>query len=281
MTDLAPPKAPPGARFADPDNDDFRLLFDLHGDALPSGRTAKVRAWNGHAERALLASLRAPGPARVDHLVRFLLGVLAEIDGVPATEEVVLDLHDSDVRAIQLRARFATHDESPALEFAWDCGPPAVQKGLGCGHRGAGPTGLDGRPPNRQAVRMDALPFLPMEELRPFLLPASKKQAAYFPNTLRRQKAYLAQQRPQQAADDGVDLDALVLARGVQFDGKPVKRADLEDLMGKDRSVLRRELLRWGGVDSRVEARCNGCGVVMKTLVEALPGFFFPEMEAA
>lgn len=278
MTDLAPP---PAARFADPDNDDFSLLFDLYSDVLPSGGAAKVKAWNGHGESALLRSLKSDGPSRVDHLVTFLQNVLTELNGAPPSAEAVLDLHDADVRAIHLRARYATHDDSPLLIFAWDCAPPAVPRGVGCGHRGSGPIPLNGRPLNSQAVDLSRLPFLPMVEIVPRELPVSKKQAAWFPNTLRRQKQYLAGHQAGRAGDDGVDLDSLFLARGLQLDGKVARRPDLEALPGKDRSALRRDLLKWGGVDTRAEPRCNGCGYVMRTLVESLPGFFFPETEGA
>ena len=255
MTDLArPPQPPPAARFLDPDADDFSLVFDLYSDLLPDGSTAKVRAWTGHGEAALLRSMKAEGPAKVDHLVTFLQNVLAELNGGPPSPDAILDLHDASVRAIQIRARAATHDDSTMLVFGWDCAPPAVPRGMGCGHRGSGPTPTNGRPINHQGIDLAKLPFLPMVVGSQRQLPSSKKVAAWFPNTLRRQKQYLASHRQAQAGDDGVDLDALFLARGVQLDGKVGKRADFEALPGKDRSALRADILKWGGVDTRTAA---------------------------
>jgi hypothetical protein len=271
MPDLTapPPPLPPAARFADPDNEDFGLKFDLISEVLPSGRTAKVRPYKGPAERALLASIKADGPSQVDHLVRFLLGIVSTLDGNTPTEADMLDLHDADVRALLIRGRHVTHDDSTIVEFKWDCAPPTVPMGVGCKFRD-----------NANIVDIAQLDYLMMTELKPVPLSHAKKTAAWFPLTQRRRKAYLARFQSKRADESGIDLDALFFSRGLQLDGKPATQSMVDDLDGKDRSLLRREMLRWGGVDSRVHAECNKCSYLMRTVAEQLAGFFFPEMEA-
>jgi hypothetical protein len=276
MTDLAR-KAPPGARFADPDNDDYSLLFDLTGETLPSGATAKVRPWNGAAERSLMASLQSDGPAKVDNLIRFLLHCVTELDGVAPTEEALLDLPSTDVQALQIRIRCVTHEDTTAV-WKWDCVPPAVPKGAACGHRGSIGS-ASGVLPNAKAVDLTKLEFVAIPERKSIPLPRCGKTASFHGPSLRREKAYLAAHNRGRGNEQGIDIDALFISRGLQLDGKPAKRVDLEKLEGKDRAELWRAILRRGGINNRAESDCNGCGYRLQAQLEQIPGFFFPGME--
>lgn len=268
MTDLTtspappPPTLPPAARFVDPDGGDYTLKFDLHSDALPSGRTARVRPIKGPAERDLTASLQAKGPAQIDHMAQFFLKTIEQIDSVAPSLDVVLELDDADVRALLLRIRCVSLGQS-LVQIAWDCTPPIISKEIACGYKRNGAT-----------FDLDDADFVALVPSRVLRLGTSGKQASWPPNTLAVQREYLSRRKKNV---EGLDLDALFVARKVSLDGKVATSAMLDDLGLADRSALRGALAAWGGPDVRVVVPCKGCGVEMKAPATSLPGFFFPE----
>jgi hypothetical protein len=122
-------------------------------------------------------------------------------------------------------------------------------------------------------VNLEELPVTPYPEEREFTfkLPASKKQVKF---------GYLNGHKEKQLASlKEPSLTSAMLARIISVDGNPPNKKVITELPLRDRSELRREMLRVdAGIDTEVEVICQGCGNRLKTRLEAEPNFLFPNL---
>ena len=73
------------------------------------------------------------------------------------------------------------------------------------------------------------------------------------------------------------NISPAMLIRILAIDGKAPSKKDLADMSMRDRSALRKEMARVdAGIDTTIEAVCEGCGAILRTRLEAEPAFLFP-----
>ena len=72
-----------------------------------------------------------------------------------------------------------------------------------------------------------------------------------------------------------------MLIRILDIDGKPPSKKSLAEMSMRDRSALRQEMARMdAGINTAVEAECDGCGTRIHTRLEAEPNFLFPAVRS-
>jgi hypothetical protein len=123
------------------------------------------------------------------------------------------------------------------------------------------------------AVNLEELPITPYpgEQEFTFKLPVSKKQVKF---------GYLNGHKEKQLASlKEPSLTSAMLARIISVDGNPPNKKVVTELPLRDRSELRREMLKVdAGIDTEVEVICQGCGNRLKARLEAEPNFLFPNL---
>jgi hypothetical protein len=262
-TNTAPdaPEAPDGLAVPEEQAKGPTRLELLTGDDLPSGRKAVVVPMRGRVERMLYEAVQSKDQGAIAEGLREVVRLCTQsLDGKAPTREDILGLHAEDERVILLRVRRRTYPSSPIIEFEWRCGPPAVPKGQACGSK------------NLSQVNLDEIVLRPLPACEPLHLPVSGKTATYDPPTGATAAEYMRLRK----RSGTFDPTHLFLARKVKLDGVLATAAMLDDLLGEDRTLLKRALQREGGADTSVEAECPECGAEYRTKVEMLPGFFFP-----
>jgi hypothetical protein len=122
-------------------------------------------------------------------------------------------------------------------------------------------------------VNLEELPVIPYHEEREFSfkLPTSKKQVKFGYLNGHKEKQLALLKEP--------SLTSAMLARIVSVDGNPPNKKVITELPMRDRSELRREMLKVdAGIDTEVEVICQGCGNRIKTRLEGEPNFLFPSL---
>ncbi len=123
------------------------------------------------------------------------------------------------------------------------------------------------------SVNLEDLAVTPYSTEREFTfkLPGSKKQIKFGYLNGHKEKQLVLLKEP--------SLTSAMLARIISVDGKPPNKKVITELPMRDRSELRREMLKVdAGIDTEVEVICQWCGSRLKTRLEAEPNFLFPNM---
>jgi len=123
-------------------------------------------------------------------------------------------------------------------------------------------------------VNLEGLPVTPYPVEREFAyrLPVSGKEVKF---------GYLDGHKEKQLAGlKEASLTTAMISRIISVDGHPPNKKVITDLCLKDRSELRREMLKVdAGIDTKVEVVCQGCGGKINTRLEADRNFLFPHLD--
>ena len=131
----------------------------------------------------------------------------------------------------------------------------------------------DCKEPNFISVNLEDLPVTAYPEEREFSfkLPSSKKQVKFCFLNGHKEKQLAGLKEP--------SLTAAMLARIISVDGKPPNKKVITELPMRDRSELRKEMLKTdAGIDTSVEVICSNCGTRIKTKLEGERNFLFPNL---
>lgn len=221
----------------------------MHVFTLPSGGEIELREMTG-AEEELLTNQRLirSGDA-INQVLKNCIVCLGDNDQ-PSMKDV-LDMLSGDRLFVLARLRQISLGDEVELEM--NCPNPAC--------RGA----------NHVTVSLEDLPVTPYGEAREFAfkLPGSGRMVRFGYLDGHKEKRLAALKEP--------GVTAAMLIRILDIDGKAPSRKDLADMPMRDRAALRAEMARVdGGIDTSVEAACEGCGQILRARLEAEPAFLFP-----
>ncbi len=123
------------------------------------------------------------------------------------------------------------------------------------------------------SVNLEELPVTNYTEEREFTfqLPSSKKEIRFGYLDGYKERRLAALKEP--------NLTSAMLARIISVDGNPPNKKVITDLPMRDRSELRKEMLKTdAGIDTEIETICQSCGNKIKTRLEAESAFLFPNL---
>lgn len=216
---------------------------------LPSGTEVELREMTG-AEEELLTNQRLirTGDA-VNQVLKNCIVRLGDNDE-PSMKDV-LDLLSGDRLFILVKLRQVSLGDGVELEL--------VCPNAAC------------RATNHVAVDLEDLevtPYGPEREFS-FELPGSKRTVRFGYLDGHKEKRLAALKEP--------SISSAMLIRIIDIDGKPPNKKLMAEMSMRDRSALRREMLRVdAGIDTTVETECDSCSARIRTRLEAEPGFLFP-----
>lgn len=216
---------------------------------LPSGTEVELREMTG-AEEELLTNQRLirTGDA-VNQVLKNCIVRLGDNDE-PSMKDV-LDLLSGDRLFILVKLRQVSLGDEVELEL--------VCPNAAC------------RATNHVAVDLEELEvthYGPEREFS-FELPGSKRTVRFGYLDGHKEKRLAALKEP--------SISSAMLIRIIEIDGNPPNKKLMAEMSMRDRSALRREMLRVdAGIDTTVETECDSCGARIRTRLEAEPGFLFP-----
>jgi len=216
---------------------------------LPSGQEVELVELTGREEELLTNQRLIRAGTAINQV---LLNCTKRIgENKSPTMEAILDLLAGDRLFILVKLRQISLGDTVELELI--C-PPCKEA-------------------NFITVTLGELAVTPYPEEREFSfkLPASKKQVKFSYLNGHKEKQLAALKEP--------SLTSAMLARIISVDGKPPNKKVITELPMRDRSELRKEMLKVdAGIDTGVEVICQGCGNRIKTRLEGERDFLFPNL---
>jgi hypothetical protein len=221
----------------------------MHTFELPSGIEIELKEMTG-AEEELLTNQRLirTGEA-INQVLRNCFVRIS--DNTEPTVNDVLDLLSGDRLFALVRLRQISLGDEVELEPA--CPNSAC------------------RVNNYVTVNLEELEVTPYTDQREFdfKLPGSKKTVRFGYLDGHKEKRLASLREP--------NITSAMLIRILDIDGKPPSKKILAEMSMRDRSALRQKMARVdAGIDTSVEVACDGCGTLIRTRLEAEPGFLFP-----
>ncbi len=221
----------------------------MHTYTLPSGQEVELVELTGREEELLTNQRLIKSGEAINQV---LLNCIKRIgENKSLTMDDILNLLSGDRLFVLVKLRQISLGDTVDLELICP----------GC------------KEPSFITVNLEELPVTPYPEEREFIfkLPVSKKQVKF---------SYLNGHKEKQLASlKEPSLTSAMLSRIISVDGQPPNKKIVTDLPLRDRSELRREMLKVdAGIDTEVETICQGCGNRIKARLEAEPNFLFPNL---